>query len=182
MPINIGLEAEEFRRRKQMLDEARNRSTADPGTAAAAPPGSTVQTTTFTPSGTMPSLPKLPTLDVPEFDRRKLRAETQIEAGPQVRRLRDVTARALGARFENPNVRRMTVREALQGYGSGLGSILQGARRAAVQQQMPEYQAQVQGAQRTFEANVNSLMSQYQALWNNFLRTGTTTTTTRQIT
>lgn len=144
-----------------------------------APAGSTVQTTTFQPSGTAPTRPTMPTMQAPEFDRRKVRAETQLEAGPQVRRLRDVTARALSTRFENPNVQRMTVREALQGFGGGLASILQGARRAAVQTQLPEYTAQVGAAQRTFEANVQSLQSEYNNLWKQFLTSGTTTTTTR---
>ena len=144
-------------------------------------PGDTVQTSSWTPSGTEPSLPKLPTPTIPQLDRREIRAETQREAGGQIRRLRDITARAVGQRFDNPNVRRMTLRDALQGYGSGLSSILTGARRTAIQTELPEYQANVEGALRTHEANVQSLMNQYQARWNMFLRQGTTRTTSRTV-
>jgi len=73
------------------------------------------------------------------------------------------------------------VRDALQGYGSGLSSILTGARRTAIQTELPEYQANVEGALRTHEANVQSLMNQYQARWNMFLRQGTTRTTSRTV-
>jgi len=159
--------------------QARVRGTAVGAAPGEAPqqPGTTTTTQQFTPSGTRPVLPKMPTLEVPKFDRRAIAAETQREAGPQVRRLRDVTARALSGSFENPNVRRMTVREALQGYGGGLASVLQGARRAAVQTQLPEYTAQVGAAQRTFEANVANLQNEYSNLWRQFMTTGTTTTT-----
>ncbi len=183
MPINFALEAEQSRQRRQMLTGAKAQHDVTlgrepaPGTAAAALPGTTTTTQQFTPSGTAPALPKLPTLEMPKFDRRAIAAETQLQAGPQVRRLRDVTARSLSGGFENPNVRRMTVRQALQGYGGGLASILQGARRAAVQTQLPEYTAQVGAAQRTFEANVANLQNEYSNLWRQFMTTGTTTTT-----
>lgn len=193
MPINTQLISEELRRRSDRLrtDRATRQAAARqraglpalPGDEAAlAPAGSQITTTSFTPTGTMPARPTIPKFETPTLDRRRVRAETQREAAPQVRRLRDVTARALGAQFENPNVRRMTVREALQGFGSGLSSILTGARRTALQTELPEFQAQVGAAQRTFEANVQGLMNEYQALWNNFLRTGTTTQTTRRVT
>ena len=144
-------------------------------------PGDQVSTTRTTFEGGTPQLPKIPTFEAPTLDKRAVRAETQREASGQIRRLRDVTSRALGARFDNPNVRRMTVREALQGYGSGVSSILQGSRRAALQTALPEYSAQVGAAQRTYEANVGALMNEYQGLWNRFLRSGTTTTTTRKV-
>lgn len=175
MPINFGLQAEEFRRRKQSM--GLGPAALAQGQEQAPAPGTTTTTQQFTPTGTRPSMPKLPTMEVPKFDRRALAAETQKQAGPQVRRLRDVTARTLAGGFENPNVRRMTVRQALQGYGGGLASVLQGARRAAVQTQMPEFQAQVGGAMRTFEANVANLQNEYSNLWREFMTTGTTTTT-----
>jgi len=137
-------------------------------------PGTTTVEETWSPVGQAPTRPTIPTLETPAFDEREVSKIAAREAAPSIRRLRDVTARAIGQNLENPNVRRMTVREALQGFGSGLGSILSGAQRAAVQQYMPRYEASVSAAQTQFGANVESLAQEYNNLWNQFLRSGTT--------
>ena len=153
----------------------------EPAPGGTVMPGTTVSETSFTPSGQRPTRPKIPEFTTPEFDEREVSRIAAREAAPNVRRLRDVTARAIGQNFANPNVRRLTVREALQGFGSGLGSILTGSQRAAVSQYMPRYQAAVSGAQTQYGANVNALMQEYNQLYNEFIRTGTTRQTSRTV-
>lgn len=177
MAMNLSLIQEELRRNRRLRDQGRGGAPGVVGGVDTSAPGTTVSTTSFAPSGTRPSRPKMPTFTAPKLDRRAIAAETQREAAPAIRRLRDVTARSLAGSFENPNVRRMTVREALQGYGSGLASVLQGARRSAMQTALPEYTAQVGAAQRSFEANVGMLQQEYNNAWREFLTAGTTTTT-----
>ena len=126
-------------------------------------PTTTESTSAYTPSGprptygetvraNLPGAPELPTyvrpergvVDpyvAPEYDEARIATLTQRAAAPGVRTLRmalrETTARRGGE--YNPNVRAMTLRKALQGYGTGLESIYGGAAKTAGEEYAREY-------------------------------------------
>lgn len=73
-----------------------------------------------------------PTYKAPKWDEGAIDALTQQKAAPGLRTLRQQVQRVTGRRYDNPQVGRMTLREALQGYGSGIGSVLGGAGEVAL--------------------------------------------------
>lgn len=119
-----------------------------------------------------PELPDIPEFQLPEYEEEEVAAIAQKIAGPQVRRLRETTRAAItrrGPGYENPNIRRMTVRQALQGYGTGLEGIISGARRGAVAEYAQQYAPRVQAAQTTWQARVQASMAQYGNLWGEYM-------------
>lgn len=107
------------------------------------------QTTSYAPGGPrpvmgevetakIPGAPELPILerpelaevspyDAPEWDEAEISRLTQARASGGIRGLRAATQAISRQRFENPNVRRMTLRDALRGYGEGLEAVMSGA-------------------------------------------------------
>ena len=67
---------------------------------------------------------ELPTYDAPSWDEAEVGALTQKRAAPGLRAMRQQINRFSGGSFDNPNVKRMTLRDALAGYGAGLSSIM----------------------------------------------------------
>ena len=178
MPINtqlvrLGLEQASARLRSQRetrLSRTRGETPTSEGTATR------TQQTTF--PGEAPTLPALPEFTAPEAAPGELAGETQRLAAPQIRSLRDITAAALsGAASQPANIRKMTVRQALQGFGGGLESIVSGARRGAQAVVQSRLGRETQAAQLNFQASVNSLMNQYANQWKQFLSGGVTTVT-----
>ena len=84
-----------------------------------------------------------PVLEVPEYDEKKVSALTQKRAAPGVRRLREATRSAMTETYDNPNVKKMTVRDALAGYGTGLENVMAGAGTTARAEYGQEYAASV---------------------------------------
>lgn len=143
-------------------------------------PGETQQQRRTTFPGEAPTLPELPTFVAPEARPGELAGETQRLAAPQIRSLRDITAAAISSAAGQPaNIRKMTIRQALQGFGGGLESVISGARRGAQQVVQARLGRETQAAQFNFQANVNALMNQYSNQWRQFLSGGITTTTQR---
>lgn len=116
-----------------------------------------------------PNLPDLPTLAMPKIDKRKIRALTQQIAAPSLRRLNEQVQGAMNIHSDNPNVRRMTLREALMGYGSGLESAMAGAGGQARQEHQQELNMLAQEAQQNWQARTQALMSQYQNAFQKYL-------------
>jgi hypothetical protein len=122
------------------------------------------------PSGRPPSIYEIPTMQSqgvggggtsssstggytpPRWDEQKISALTQKRAAPGIRGLREQVQRATGKSYSNPQVGRMTLREALQGYGSGLSSILAGAGNAAVSEYGKQYDTESDAAKTNFMA------------------------------
>ncbi len=75
---------------------------------------------------------KAPTYAAPTWDEGAIESLTQKKAAPGLRALRQQVQRVTGRRFDNPQVGRMTLREALQGYGSGIGTVLGSAGETAL--------------------------------------------------
>ena len=101
------------------------------------PTGSTTVSRTIFPG-------EAPKLDLPEREEARVRALTRKAMAPRLRNLRTALNRALVRTYENPNVRRMVVREALQGYGAGVEEARYGAERTAEQQEAAERATEIQ--------------------------------------
>ena len=144
-------------------------------------PTSTRSSTRTVRQGSAPELPELPTYKAPEFDKRAVRAATQKLAAPGIRTLRQTVQQAMGRNYENPNVRKLTLREALQGYGVGLGNVMSGAGREARSEHMQELQLQQQEAQNNWEAQTKAAMSAYQNAWNDYLKGSETISETNPV-
>ena len=123
-------------------------------------------------------MPDMPTFVAPEMDKRKTRALQQKLAAPGIRTLRQTMQQAMGKNYENPNVRKLTLREALQGYGSGLEKVMSGAGREARSEQMAELDLQRQEQMANFQAQTNLAMQSYQNAWQDYLKGSETVTTT----
>ncbi len=139
----------------------------------------TTSTSTTTPAGprpeiaphvkpVLPGAPELPTYTrpelapvdpfvAPEYDETRIAALTQRAAAPGVRTLRmalrEITAKRGGE--YNPNVRAMTLRKALQGYGTGLESIYGGAAKTAGEEYAREYGIESEEAKINYSQAVN---------------------------
>jgi hypothetical protein len=135
-----------------------------------------VSTTTFTMP--RPSTPKLPTLELPKVDKRAVSALAQKSAAPGIRSLRETVQQAMGASYENPNVRRMTLREALQGYGAGLEKVMAGAQTQARQEHQQELNLLAEERQQNWRAQVQQSMDAYNKAWSEYLSSAKKTTTT----
>jgi len=67
----------------------------------------------------------------------------------------------MGETYENPNVKRMTVREALSGYGSGLENVMAGAGSAATQEYGQQYAASVSAEMARFQGALSRQSQEY---------------------
>lgn len=112
----------------------------------------------------------LPDFEAPKYDRRRVRQLAQQQAAPQVRKLRNTVQQAMGQGFENPNVRAMTLRQALEGYGLGLEGALAGAHSRAAAEYKTEYEGYYDEAVRNFDTDVKENMAEFEAAWNDYLK------------
>jgi hypothetical protein len=96
-----------------------------------------------------------------------------------MRKLRNQMREVQGKYYENPNVKRMTLRDALAGYGLGLENAMAGARRQAVEEYQAEYAPKVSAAQTQYQAQVAAMNAQYQAAWQNYMNRVATQTVTQ---
>jgi len=114
--------------------------------------------------GEMPAFPgagDTPELNLPEYDEDQVSALTQKRAAPSIRRLRETTRAVTSGSFDNPNVKKMTVREALAGYGTGLEGIVAGAGRAASAEYGQQYAASVNAEMARYQGALNRQAQQY---------------------
>lgn len=118
---------------------------------------------------TAPTMGPMPSFVLPTWDESAIESKAQKAAGPGLRELRKGMREAQGRYYENPNVRRMTLRDAMAGYGMGLEKVMGGARRQAVGEYAAEYAPQVTKAQAEYTAQLQSTMSQYQSAWTEYL-------------
>lgn len=127
--------------------------------------------------GAAPELPNMPTYQAPEMNKRAMKAATQKLAAPGKRMLRETVQQAMGKNYENPNVRKMTLREALQGYGTGLEKVMSGAGREARSNQMAELDLKREAEMANFQQQTKAAMQSYQNAWADYLKGDETVTT-----
>jgi hypothetical protein len=121
-----------------------------------------------------PELPvMLPPPAAPTYDEQRVHVLGQQVAAPGIRALRNKLNQVANQSFQNPNVKRVTLRDALSGYGQGLESVMAGAQRQGQAMYQSEYDAQAknlqQQAQHTSQIN-QSRLTHYQNLWNQYLQ------------
>jgi hypothetical protein len=104
------------------------------------------------PTYNAPSYKEMPTYTPRRWDDNEISSLTQKKAMPGIRELRGQIQRVTGRRYDNPNVGRMTLREALQGYGSGIGSVLGGAGEAATGEYSTKFAREGDESRRAFES------------------------------
>jgi hypothetical protein len=102
-----------------------------------------------------------PVFKAPQYDERKVQALTQQQAAPAVRGLRSAIMRLQNQQGENQNVNRMTMRDALAGYGQGLQSALSGASATARSLYNEEYGRKADAAKTNFEAQSDAAKTSY---------------------
>jgi len=123
---------------------------------------------------TPPVMGTMPTFNLPVRDEARIGSLAQKAAGPGLRELRKGMREAQGRYYENPNVRRMTLRDAMAGYGMGLEKVMGGARREARAEYEGEYAGQMTKAQLEYQGQAQQVMSQYQNAWREYLARMTT--------
>jgi len=103
---------------------------------------------------------KAPTFAAPEWDEKEIRKKSRKLAGPALAAMEQEVQRAVGQYYENPNVRRMVLRDTLQGYGIGMANVLLAAERGATAEYGAEYG-------RTYQ----TAMVNYQSAWQQYMST-----------
>lgn len=116
----------------------------------------------------IPQIGKLPEFKMPEWDENRISELTQQESAPDIRRLRQQVREVQGKYYDNPNVKRMTLRDAMAGYGMGLEDVMAGARRRAQSEYAAEYGPQATKAQAEYQAELSKVMATYQAAWQDY--------------
>lgn len=99
-----------------------------------------------------------PSYSAPVWDEGAIESLTQRNAAPGLRGLREQVQKATNRKYENVQVGRMTLREALQGYGAGIGSVLGGAGTAARGEYGQKYGIEADVA----KTNYGGMMAQWQ--------------------
>jgi len=138
-------------------------------------PTGQVQTTTREATRPLPVLPTLPEFNMPEWDEGEITKLTQKYAAPGVRSLRAQVQQAQAAPYENPNVKRMALRDALQGYGIGLEGVMAGAARSAAGEYGQKYATQAQEAQVRHEDVVKQMTTNFEAAMQEYMASMTET-------
>lgn len=130
------------------------------------------------PTMAMPERPTISAFEMPEWDESAIRKAAQRKAAPRLRSLRRQMEREAGRQYENPNVKRMTLRQAMEGYGLGLGTIMSQAEAAGRAEYGQKYGREFAGAQMTYQAQTQAMMASYQNAFNAYLTSMQQTTTT----
>lgn len=108
------------------------------GAAAKRQPYATIsQKTTVFPKGM-----QWPTFSGPTWNEQAIRAKARKFTAPVTAELGAKVQQAMARYYENPNVRRMVLRDTLQGYGIGLGRAIAAGESAARQEYTSEYSRQ----------------------------------------
>jgi len=116
-------------------------------------PGATggVGATPGTPIPDIPPAPPTP-YNLPVYDTSKVEGLAQRFATPGIRNLRRSMQDVQQGAYDNPNVKRMTLRDALAGYGQGLESVMAGALKEGTNVYGQQYGAEVNKAGAEFGA------------------------------
>lgn len=99
-------------------------------------------------------------LDIPDYDQDRVESLAQRVAAPGIRKLRNEVQTVQGGVYDNPNVKSMTLRQALEGYGQGLENIMGGAFQTASGIYNQEYSPQVREAEINYQGNLQREMQQ----------------------
>jgi|GEM_PF-6548446 len=137
--------------------------TTTPGTVK---PYATMQESTFAPrKGTV-----APTFAAPVYDEREVKKRARKLSAPGLSQLNMKVQSAMAQYYENPNVRRMVLRDTLAGYGIGLSNIISKSQQAAQSEYGAEH-ARLYG----------EAMNSYNTLMASYVQQGSKVTATRGV-
>lgn len=102
-----------------------------------------------------PNYKRMPSYNAPKYDEAEVDKLTQKRASGGIRALRQSLARAGASGYNNADVKRMTLRDALQGYGTGLSSVIGEASEAATSEYGKKYGYALTNAQAAYTARSN---------------------------
>ena len=86
--------------------------------------------------------------------------------------------KAMGQTYRNPNVKRMTLREALAGYGQGIENVMTGAQTEAGREYQTEYERAYNEAGKNWQTAYQTKMQDWQNKVNDYFKNYGTVTTT----
>jgi hypothetical protein len=95
-----------------------------------------------------------PSYTKPTYDENKVESLTQRKAAPGLRSARQALQSSTGGYYENPNVKRMTLRDALAGYGMAVENVMSGASNEARSQYNNEYNIEADASKTNFNKDV----------------------------
>jgi hypothetical protein len=145
---------------------ARGKITQGGGGGGTLKPYATIQESTFAPrAGSV-----APTFTAPVYNEGEVKARARKMAAPGLSQLNMKVQSAMSRYYENPNVRRMVLRDTLAGYGIGLSNVMAKAQQSA----QAEYSAE---HSRLYSEAMNS----YNVLMGNYMREGNRVTSTRSV-
>jgi hypothetical protein len=104
----------------------------------------------------------IPKLDLAPYDLDRVEQITQRTAAPGIRRLRSEMQNVQQGVYDNPNVKAMTMRQALSGYGQGLESIMGGAYKEGRAAYGEERGIEDTEAKSNWEAKLRASLMRYQ--------------------
>jgi hypothetical protein len=124
----------------------------------------------------------MPEFAAPARDEDRVKALTQQKSAAGLRAMRAQIQKAMGQGYRNANVKRMTLRDALAGYGQGVESVMSGAQSAAGQEYNQEYAKAYDTAGKNWQTKIATANQDWQNKVNDYLRqygaTETSTSTT----
>lgn len=115
------------------------------------------------PTMATPEMGELPTYERPEWDEGEITRLSQVRGAAGVRNLRDAVQTLSRERYENPNVRRMSLRDAMKGYGEGLEQVMSGAHEKASSEYGQKYAYEAQEKQINYNTAVQAVRDIYSA-------------------
>ena len=117
-----------------------------------------------------PSAPEPSTFTAPERDPERIKLLTQQKSAGGMRAMRAQIAKAMGQSYRNPNIKRITLRDALAGYGQGIENVMGGAQTQAESAYEREYSTKYETAGKNWQAQNQAKMMDWQAKINNYYR------------
>jgi len=136
-------------------------------------------TTPVAPPGDMPAMGEAPTFAAPVRDQARIKELTSQKSAAGLRAMRAQIQKAMGQGYRNPNVKRMTLRDALAGYGQGIESVMTGAQTAASGEYQTEYASAYDVAAKNWQMAYQGKMQDWTNKVNDYFKKyGTQTTTT----
>jgi len=120
-----------------------------------------------------PTMGEYPGYVQPEVDQARISELAEIGMGAPMGRLkRGLNSALIEARYsDNPTIRDLSRKSALEGYGSGIADVRLGAHRTAMSEYAPEFQADVTRAGTEYASGVNRTNAQFQADINEYFKT-----------
>lgn len=103
-----------------------------------------------------------PEYNAPEYSQEKIDTLTQRRASSGLRSLRAAMQKVQGGYYTNPNVKRMTLRDALAGYGQGVADVMGTASEKATKEYGQEYARELDTAKTKFGVDLTESQVNYQ--------------------